>query len=450
MEGSIQAPVRHPIPWREEDFWDQLSLDDELRRVFDICHGCRRCFNLCDSFPQLFDVIDESESGELDTVSSDTFPKIADSCTLCDMCFLTKCPYVPPHEFNIDFPHLMLRARAVEVAKTGKPPFLQNQLAQMDRNGKIGKYFGFLFNFLTNLNNKIFRKILDYFLSIDYRVLLPKFDMRKIKVPLANSDGNAKKRKAVIYTSCYANFNRTEIAEASLSVLAAQGVQIKVHYPECCGMPMLEQGNIEKVSESAERIAESFVSFIEQGYDVIALTSSCALMMKYEWPLILPENKSIKLLSENAFDIDEYIVDISKNEGLVDGMKPVDGGISLHLACHSRAQNMGAKSNELLKLIPDADISIVERCSGHGGTFGVLSPTHELARKVGKPAARQVAKSNPSYVVSSCPLASKHLSQVTKEDILKDEDNSKKIRSGHPVELMAVSYGFLNKEEMSE
>jgi glycerol-3-phosphate dehydrogenase subunit C len=320
----------------------------------------------------------------------------------------------------------------------------------MDRNGKIGKYFGFLFNFLTNLNNKIFRKILDYFLSIDYRVLLPKFDMRRIKVPLANSDGNAKKRKAVIYTSCYANFNRTEIAEASLSVLAAQGVQIKVHYPECCGMPMLEQGNIEKVSESAERIAESFVSFIEQGYDVIALTSSCALMMKYEWPLILPENKSIKLLSENAFDIDEYIVDISKNEGLVDGMKPVDGGISLHLACHSRAQNMGAKSNELLKLIPDADISIVERCSGHGGTFGVLSPTHELARKVGKPAARQVAKSNPSYVVSSCPLASKHLSQVTKEDILKDEDNSKKIRSGHPVELMAVSYGFLNKEEMSE
>ena len=450
MEGSIQAPVRHPIPWREEDFWDQLSLDDELRRVFDICHGCRRCFNLCDSFPQLFDVIDESESGELDTVSSDTFPKIADSCTLCDMCFLTKCPYVPPHEFNIDFPHLMLRARAVEVAKIGKPPFLQNQLAQMDRNGKIGKYFGLLFNFLTNLNNKIFRKILDYFLGIDYRVLLPKFDMRRIKVPLSNSDGNAKKRKAVIYTSCYANFNRTEIAEASLSVLAAQGVQIKVHYPECCGMPMLEQGNIEKVSESAERIAESFVSFIEQGYDVIALTSSCALMMKYEWPLILPENKSIKLLSENAFDIDEYIVDISKNEGLVDGMKPVDGGISLHLACHSRAQNMGAKSNELLKLIPDADISIVERCSGHGGTFGVLSPTHELARKVGKPAARQVAKSNPSYVVSSCPLASKHLSQVTKEDILKDEDNSKKIHSGHPVELMAVSYGFLNKEEMSE
>ena len=449
MEGSTQAPIRHPIPWRDEDFWDQLSLDKELRRVFDICHGCRRCFNLCDSFPQLFDVIDESESGELDTVSSDTFPKIAESCTLCDMCFLTKCPYVPPHEFNIDFPHLMLRARAVETEKIGKPPFIQNQLAQTDRNGIIGKKFGFILNFFTNINNKIFRKILNYIAGIDFKVILPKFDKNKFEIPVINKDGKANKRKAVIYTSCFANYNRTEIAEASLAVLAAQGVEIKLHYPECCGMPMLEQGNIERVSVSAEKISESFISFIEDGFDVIALTSSCALMMKYEWPLILPENESVKLLSQNTYDIDEYLVDISKKEGLVDGMKPVDGGISLHLACHSRAQNMGAKSNELLKLIPEADISIVERCSGHGGTFGVLTPTHDLARKVGKPAARMVAKADPSYVISSCPLASKHLSQITKEDVIKDK-KSKSIRSGHPIELMAVSYGFLKKDEMSE
>ena len=449
MEGSTQAPIRHPIPWRDEDFWDQLSLDKELRRVFDICHGCRRCFNLCDSFPQLFDVIDESESGELDTVSSDTFPKIAESCTLCDMCFLTKCPYVPPHEFNIDFPHLMLRARAVETEKIGKPPFIQNQLAQTDRNGIIGKKFGFILNFFTNINNKIFRKILNYIAGIDFKVILPKFDKNKFEIPLINKEGKANKRKAVIYTSCFANYNRTEIAEASLAVLAAQGVEIKLHYPECCGMPMLEQGNIERVSVSAEKISESFISFIEDGFDVIALTSSCALMMKYEWPLILPENESVKLLSQNTYDIDEYLVDISKKEGLVDGMKPVDGGISLHLACHSRAQNMGAKSNELLKLIPEVDISIVERCSGHGGTFGVLTPTHDLARKVGKPAARMVAKADPSYVISSCPLASKHLSQITKEDVIKDK-KSKNIRSGHPIELMAVSYGFLKKDEMSE
>jgi glycerol-3-phosphate dehydrogenase subunit C len=448
MEGSIQAPIRHPIPWREDDFFDQASLDEELRRVFDICHGCRRCFNLCDSFPQLFDAIDESESGELDTVDSDLFPKIADSCTLCDMCFLTKCPYVPPHEFNIDFPHLMLRSRAVELSKNGKPPFVQSQLAKTDRNGEIGKLIGFVLNFFTSLSNKVFRKFLDFSFGIDFKVLLPKFDMKKIKVPSVNLSGKAKNRKAVIFTTCYANYNRTEIADASLAILAAQGVEIEINYPGCCGMPLLEQGNIEEVSKSARRISQSFISFIDKGYDVIALGSSCALMMKYEWPLILPENDAVKILSENIFDIDEYIVDIAKKEGLVDGMNPVDGAISLHLACHSRAQNMGPKSNELLRLIPDAEISIVERCSGHGGTFGVLSETHDLARKIGKPAARKIDQSNPSYVISSCPLASKHLSQIIKEDI--NDNNSKDFKSGHPVELMAVSYGFLKKDEMSE
>jgi len=116
-EGSLEAPVRHPIEWQSEGFYDEAALDAELRRVFDVCHGCRRCFNLCDSFPMLFDFIDESDSGELDSVDSKQFKPVVDACTLCDMCFLTKCPYVPPHEFNLDFPHLMVRYRAVERKK---------------------------------------------------------------------------------------------------------------------------------------------------------------------------------------------------------------------------------------------------------------------------------------------------------------------------------------------
>ena len=108
-EGSLEAPTRHSIPWQEAGFTNPEKIDAELRRVFDVCHGCRRCFNLCDSFPRLFDLIDASESGELDTVDSKDFKPVIDACTLCDMCFMTKCPYVPPHEFNLDFPHLMLR-----------------------------------------------------------------------------------------------------------------------------------------------------------------------------------------------------------------------------------------------------------------------------------------------------------------------------------------------------
>ena len=112
-EGSLEAPTRHPVDWQSPEFHDESALDAETRRVFDICHGCRRCFNLCDSFPRLFDMVDASPTEELDSVASDQFGPVIDACTLCDMCFMTKCPYVPPHEFNLDFPHLMLRHRAV-------------------------------------------------------------------------------------------------------------------------------------------------------------------------------------------------------------------------------------------------------------------------------------------------------------------------------------------------
>ncbi len=116
-EGGLGAPVRHPIDWQDPDFTDAGQIDAELRRVFDICHGCRRCFNLCDAFPTLFDLIDESVTGELDSVDSAGFKKVVDACTLCDMCFMVSCPDVPPHEFDLDFPHLMLRARAAEVRR---------------------------------------------------------------------------------------------------------------------------------------------------------------------------------------------------------------------------------------------------------------------------------------------------------------------------------------------
>ena len=135
-EGSLKAPIRHPVDWQNPDFFDEEKLDAELRRVFDLCHGCRRCFNLCDSFPRLFDMIDATESGELHDVGSDQFKPVVDACTLCDLCFMTKCPYVPPHDFDLDFPHLMLRYRAIE-HRRGKKPLAVRELTKTDRNGKL-------------------------------------------------------------------------------------------------------------------------------------------------------------------------------------------------------------------------------------------------------------------------------------------------------------------------
>jgi len=165
-EDSTQAPKRHPIDFKHPDFLDQKKLDEEMRRVFDICHGCRRCFNLCDSFPKLFDMIDESKNEDVESLSSDKFAPVVDSCTLCDMCFMTKCPYVPPHEFDLDFPHLMLRYRTLQ-KKQNKLPLIPAQLAKMDRNAKIGIMFSWFINWGLNVKNKILRIILELISAVN-------------------------------------------------------------------------------------------------------------------------------------------------------------------------------------------------------------------------------------------------------------------------------------------
>src|SRR3984957_20233295 len=135
-EGNLKAPTRHALGWQEPQFYDSNALQKELDRVFDICHGCRRCFNLCDSFPTLFDLIDESKTGELDGVAKGDFAKVVDQCYLCDMCYMTKCPYVPPHPWNVDFPHLMLRAKAVK-NRSGGTRWRDNVLSSTDMVGKL-------------------------------------------------------------------------------------------------------------------------------------------------------------------------------------------------------------------------------------------------------------------------------------------------------------------------
>jgi hypothetical protein len=135
-EGSLEAPTRHPLDWRNPDFYDEASLDAELERVFDVCHTCRRCVSLCGSFPTLFDLIDESKTGELDSVPKAEYGKVVDQCYLCDVCFMTKCPYVPPHPWNIDFPHLMLRAKAQKFETKGAR-FRDRLLTSTDRVGTL-------------------------------------------------------------------------------------------------------------------------------------------------------------------------------------------------------------------------------------------------------------------------------------------------------------------------
>ncbi|WP_086463733.1 heterodisulfide reductase-related iron-sulfur binding cluster [Oceanibaculum nanhaiense] len=444
-EGSLEAPTRHPLAWTDPDFYDEAKLDEELRRVFDICHGCRRCFNLCDSFPRLFDLIDESESGELDSVSSADFKPVVDACTLCDMCFLTKCPYVPPHEFNLDFPHLMLRYRAIERKKQGTP-FVMKQVTETDRNGKLAAPVAGIANWATDTKNGLTRGVMQSVAGIDKRADLPKFHAKtftraaKSDVPEVNKAAPAYGRKAALYATCFVNYNNPDTGMAARRVLAKNGVETEVVYPSCCGMPQLEQGDIESVAKKARSVAQEMKPWIDKGYDIVALTPSCALMLKFEWPLILPDDEDVKRLSAATKDISEYVVDIAKKEGLAEGIQALDGGVTVHIACHARAQNIGQKAAEMLRLIPDTKVSVIERCSGHGGSWGIFKENYDIALKVGKPVSRQALKEANKYVVSECPLAGMHILQGM-EEIEKGADAIPS-QSEHPIELVAKAYGL--------
>ncbi len=443
-EGSLDAPFRRPILWQDDDYYDLAKVEAELQRQFDVCHTCRRCFNLCDSFPRMFDAIDEGPTGEIDGIGPKEHAHIAEACTLCDMCFLTKCPYVPPHPFDIDIPHLILRYRAAK-RRAGEKDFVREQLGETDRNGKLAKPVAGLANWATARKNTPLRKLLEAIAEIDAEAELPKYHSKtatdRLRDPLApNPQGPAfGQRKVALYATCFVDYNKPDTAVAAAKVLALQGVEVKLVYPECCGMPQLEAGDIGEVAAKARRTAAAFAPYIDQGYDVVALTASCGLMMKFEWPLMLPEDHAIGRLSAKTKDVAEYVVELSKTFGLVPGLTPVAGGITFHHACHARAQNMGAKSMEMLKLIPETKVDLVERCSGHGGTFGVMKETRPAALKVGRPASRQVMTKGNETLCSDCPLACKHLAQMIGDDT--SESAPPRPAEAHPIEVFARAYG---------
>jgi len=319
------------------------------------------------------------------------------------------------------------------------------ELVATDRNGKIGAVVAPVMNWASDRHNGLTRPIMEGVAGIDRNADLPRFESPTFvssaakHAPARDMAAPAAGRKALLYATCFVNYNNTSIGRAAQAVLAKNGVETKVSHPECCGMPQLELGDIKDVAGRAARIAAALRPEIEAGYRVVALVPSCALMLKFEWPLLLPDNADVAFLSENTSDLSEYVVDIAKKEGLAPGLKPVEGGVTLHLACHARAQNMGQKGTEMLKLIPEHDVAVVERCSGHGGSWGVKKGNFEKALKVGKPVARQANSAGKTFVASECPLAATHILQG-----IERLGGDKPLPSqGHPIELFAKAYGLV-------
>jgi Fe-S oxidoreductase len=441
-EGNLEAPTRHPVDWKNPEYYDEDKLNAELERVFDICHGCRRCVSLCDSFPTLFDLVDESETMEVDGVAKADYKKVVDQCYLCDMCYVAKCPYVPPHSFNVDFPHLMLQSKAVEFKKNGGS-FRDKLLSSTDTMGKLASIP--VINETVNAVNswEPTRKLAETTLGVDKDAWLPKFEKNTFlksvnpKQGLTVENGERTPGKVAIFATCYINYNEPGIGSDFTTVLEHNNIPWVVAEKEvCCGMPKLEQGDIESVENLMRVNIPNLLKLANEGYAITALVPSCTLMFKQELPLLFPDNEDVQKVAAAFWDPFHYLVLRDKDKLLKTDFKNGVGTVAYHAPCHGRVQNIGKKTEEFLKLLPDTKVKTTERCSGHAGTYGVKKEFHEKAMKIGRPVFRQMAGAEPDYVSSDCPLGGHHIIEGI------EKNHEQKENYAHPISLVRKAYGI--------
>ncbi len=439
-EGSLEAPIRHPLNWKDPEFHDGEALFKELERVFDICHGCRRCVSLCNAFPTLFDLVDESATMEVDGVAHRDYWKVVEHCYLCDLCYMTKCPYVPPHEWAVDFPHLMLRAKTVRYREQGAS--LRDKV--LSSTDVVGSLAGIpvVAQVVNAVNgNATARKAMAATLGVHADAKLPPYDpkplRRRHKARIGRSDkgtpaGRTQGRVA-LFTTCYGNRNEPQIGEDLIAVFEHNGIPVRlVPRERCCGMPKLELGDLEAVEASMKANLPVLSRQVEQGWDIVAPVPSCVLMLKSEWPLLFPDQPEVRRVAAAVFDPFEYLMARHREGLLKTDFKQSLGKVAYHVPCHLRVQNIGLKSRELLSLIPGTEVEAIERCSGHDGTYAVKREYHDLAMKIGKPVVNRIRQAEADHYGSDCPIAGHHL-----EHGLADGRKPE-----HPLSLLRKAYGI--------
>ena len=439
-EGNLEAPVRHPLDWKNPQFYDEGTLIKEMERVFDICHGCRRCFSLCQAFPTLFDAIDASETMELDGVPKSVFWQIADHCYLCDMCYMTKCPYVPPHPWNLDFPHLMLRAKAVKFRK-GDTRVRDRILTSTDTVGRLAG-IPVVVQFVNAANrNSLFRKVLDKTLHVHPHAPVPAYHSDTF-LKRWHDDGavaaqaeptTATRGRVALFATCYGNYNEPRLNDDLVAVFRHNGIPITIAEKErCCGMPKLELGDLGAVERAKEVNIPLLVRLVDEGWDIVAPVPSCVLMFKQELPLMFPEDPDVAKVRAAFFDPFEYLMLRHKDGKLRTDFKQPLGRISYHVACHLRVQNIGMKTRDLLPLVPQTQVDAIERCSGHDGTYAVKSEFHESSMKIAGPVVERVRQAAADHFSSDCPMAGHQIENGLATGKAPE----------HPLSLLRAAYGI--------
>ena len=436
----MEAPTRHPLDWQSNEFYAEEPLYEELERVFDVCHGCRRCFNLCNAFPTLFDAVDESDTMEVDGVPKKVYWDVVDHCYLCDMCYMSKCPYVPPHEWNIDFPHLMLRAKAARFKRDGAS--VRDKI--LSATDTVGKLAGIpIVVDVVNATNrsKVGRKVLEATLGVHHKAPVPAYYSKTARKRLSRLEDAAPtdvrptartRGKVVLYTTCYGNRNHPMIDEDLVAVFEHNNIPMALAEKEsCCGMPKLELGDLEAVAKAKDINIPILAAMVDEGWDIVTPIPSCTLMFKQELPLMFPDDEDVAKVRDAMYDPFEYLMLRHKDGELKTEFEKTLGKVSYQVPCHLRVQNIGLKTRDVLQLVPETQVEVIERCSGHDGTYAVKKEFRDISKKIARPVVNKLKRAEADHFVSDCPMAAEQIAQDVEEH---DATN--------PMSLLRSAYGI--------
>ena len=410
---------------------ERPAVLQETLRVFDVCEGCRRCFNLCPSFHTLFDRIDAQDS-DVKRLTPADYEQVADECYYCKLCY-NHCPYTPPHKYEIDFPRLMIAWKKL-LAQDRRVPWRDWLLVRTDWLGRVGTTFAPIVNrmlragWLRDLLHRFWGIHRDRWLLTFQRETFPRWLARtRPSLPGPNSATADESPRVALFSTCLVDYHEGEIGRATLAVLEKNQVQVVRPEQQCCGMPFFEMGDIAAILKKAQYNLDALKPWVQRGYDVVVPSPSCSLMLKREYPHLLP-TEDCRLVAERTFDVCEYLMKLKKAGKLKTDFVASPGKVAYHIPCHLRDQNIGFKSKELMELT-GATVEVVERCSGHDGIWSVKNEFFEMSMVIAAKAVRDLDAAQPDIVVSDCPLAALQLSQAGGRSV------------SHPIQVVRQAYG---------
>ena len=407
------------------EFRDPGALSVEAKRVYDICAGCRRCYNLCPSFTHLLDVADAEHDGDAAALTKAEERRVVDLCFGCNLCW-PHCPYTPPHRWAVDFPGLMLRSRVVHAAAEGVR-LRDRLLGNPELLGRLGSLAPGLANWANR--RATFRWLTEKALGIDRRRRLPPYRRRfsrwfRRQSPPADVGRNG--RVALFHTTPV-EFNFPETGRAAVAVLWRSGVEVICPPQVCCGMPALDGGDVEGAVRRARQNLESLGRAVAAGYDVVVPGPTCSRALKQEYPRLVPGEETERVV-RRVHDLGEYLMKLHGTGRLALEFRGGLGRVAYQAPCHLRVQEMGFKSRDLLRLVPGTTVELLERCTGMDGTWGFKREFFDESQKVARPLLRELEAAAPDVVVSDCPLAGLQIEQARGRRVY------------HPVEALLAAY----------